>query len=76
MLAKISRPGATGDDATGRRALRACPEAIIMMYQQADSMDNKYFKIAVILVLTSFVLVSLVFVVVLLLLRSPSLPGK
>ena len=39
-------------------------------------MDNKYFKIAVILVLTSFVLVSLVFVVVLLLLSAPSLAGK
>jgi hypothetical protein len=47
-----------------------------MVYQQAGRMDNKYFKIAVILVLTSFVLVSLVFVVVLLLLSAPSIAGK
>jgi hypothetical protein len=46
------------------------------VYPPAGSMDNKYFKIAVILVLASFVLVSLVFAVILLVLRSPSLPGK
>ena len=39
-------------------------------------MDNKYFKIAVILVLTSFVLVSLVFAVVVLKTRGPEWLGK
>jgi len=39
-------------------------------------MDNKYIKIAVILVFASFVIVSLVFAVILLAVRGPSLLGK
>jgi hypothetical protein len=72
----MSPPGTTEIMPPDPRALRACPGAIIMVYQQAGSMDNRYFKIAVILVLTSFVIVSLVFVVVLLLLSAPSSSGK
>ena len=57
-------------------SLRVYPAASIIVYPPAGSIDNKYFKIAVILVLASFVLVSLVFAVILLVLRGPSLPGK
>lgn len=47
-----------------------------MIYPLAGSMDNKYFKIAVILALTSFVLVSLVFAVVVMKIKGPEWLGK
>jgi len=39
-------------------------------------MDNKFIKIAVILVIATFILVSLVFAVIVLALRGPSWLGK
>jgi len=39
-------------------------------------MDNKYIKIAVILVIASFVVVSLIFAVIVLAVRGPSWLGK
>jgi hypothetical protein len=50
--------------------------ATIMVYPAAGVMDNKYIKIAVILVFASFVIITLILVVIVLVLRSPSLPGK
>jgi hypothetical protein len=47
-----------------------------MMYPLADAMDNKYIKIAVILVIASFIIISMVFAVILLAVRGPSLLGK
>jgi len=42
----------------------------------AGAMDNKYTKIAIILVFTSFVVVSLIFAVIVLAVRGPSWLGK
>jgi len=47
-----------------------------MIYPVAGIMDNKYVKIAVILVFASFVIITLVFAVILLVVRGPSLLGK
>jgi hypothetical protein len=48
----------------------------IMISSIAGVMDNKYIKIAVILVFASFVIITLIFTVIVLVLRSPSVPGK
>ena len=49
--------------------------ATIMVYP-ADIMDNKYVKIAVILVIASFIIVSMVFAVIVLVVRGPEWLGK
>jgi hypothetical protein len=42
----------------------------------ADIMDNKYVKIAVILVIASFIIITMVFAVIVLAVRGPALLGK
>jgi len=42
----------------------------------ADVMDNKYIKIAVILVIASFIIVTMVFAVIVLAVRGPAWLGK
>lgn len=47
-----------------------------MVYPVVGAMDNKYVKIAVILTIASFIIVTLVFAVIVLVLRGPSWLGK
>jgi len=47
-----------------------------MVYQIACAMDNKYIKIAVILVIASFIIITLVFAVIVLVIRGPAWLGK
>jgi hypothetical protein len=56
--------------------LRVYPAASIMVYLAAGIMDNRYIKIAVILVFASFVIITLIFAVIVLVLRGPALLGK
>lgn len=42
----------------------------------ADIMDNKYIKIAVILVIASFIIVTMVFAIIVLAVRGPEWLGK
>jgi len=42
----------------------------------ADIMDNKYIKIAIILVMASFIIVTMVFAIIVLAVRGPEWLGK
>jgi len=46
------------------------------MVYPADTMDNKFIKIAVILVIASFIIVTMVFLIIVLAVRGPEWLGK